>query len=160
MADPVTWTAIAAVGTLAATGISVAGSLEAGRRSRETQELLAAQEESTGTAELAAAQREAEERKWEAKILQSRQQAIAAASGAGAGSDAPTIVNLMAKTAERGQYGVDSMIYAGETRRDAYRRSARNRRITGEADQIGSYFTAGGTLATGIGRFGELRANA
>jgi hypothetical protein len=160
MADPVTWTAIAAVGTLAAAGVSAYGSLESGRRSREAAEMVATQEEAQGTAELAAAQREAEERKWQGRLVASRQQAIAAASGAGAGADAPTIVTIMQKTAERAAYGAETAIYGGQSRRDALNRSARNRRITGNADQVGSYFTAAGTLAGGLGRFGELQARA
>jgi hypothetical protein len=120
--------------------------------------MVATQEESQGNDELAAAQREALDRKWQAKLVQSRQQAIAAASGAGAGADAPSIVTIMAKTAERAQYGVESSMYGGQRRRDMLRLSARNRRITGQADRDGSLFTAAGTLAGGIGRFGERYA--
>lgn len=158
MADPVTWTAIAAVGTVAAAGIGAYSALESGRQSREANYEMAANEEAQGRDEFAAAQREALERRYEAKLVQSRQQAIASASGAGAGSDAPTIVQIMSKTAERAAYGEETSRYGGLSRRDRLYASARNRRRSGDADQSGSFYRAAGTVAGGIGRVGELYA--
>jgi hypothetical protein len=150
--------AVAAIGGLAAAGISAAGSVYAGQKSREAANIVAAQEEDQGREEFAASQREAFERSLEAKLTMSRQQAIAAASGGGSGADAPSIVRLQEKTAERGQYGEDSARYGGESRRRSSFRSADARRRTGENNFVGSLFTAGGTLTGGIGDFARMRA--
>ncbi len=158
MADPITLGTVAVVGAIAAAGISAAGSIYAGQKSRESSQILALQEEAQGREEFAAAQREASERSLEAKLIQSRQQAIAAASGGGGGADAPTIVNIMGKTAQRGAYGVETAIFGGESRRRAAYISADARRRTGENNFVGSLFTAGGTLAGGIGDFARMSA--
>lgn len=158
MADPITWTAIAAVGTLAAAGIGAAGSIYAGQKNQEAANIIAAQEEDGGRADFAASQRDSLERSLEARLTLSRQQAIAAASGGGGGADSPTIVKLMQRTAERAQYGKDSSIFAGEAAKRGAFRSAEARRRTGNNNFIGSLFSAGGTLAGGIGDAGRMYA--
>lgn len=158
MADPATLLAVAAIGTVASAGISAAGSIYAGQKSQEAAYLAARQAEEQGREEFAASQREAFERSLEAKLTMSRQQAIAAASGGGSGADAPSIVRLQERTAERGQYGEDSARYGGESRRRSSFREAEARRRTGDNNFVGSLFTAGGTLAGGIGDYARMKA--
>ncbi len=158
MADPGTLLAVAAIGAVAAAGVSAAGSIYAGTKNREAAYIAAQQEEEQGREEFAASQREAFERALEAKLTMSRQQAIAAASGGGASADAPSIVRLQEKTAERAQYGEDSARYGGESRRRSSFRAAEARRRTGENNFVGSLFTAAGTMAGGVGDYARMRA--
>lgn len=146
---------VAAIAGIAAAGISIAGTLYGGQKDKEAAYALAKQEEARGDAEFASSQRDAQERELEAKLILSRQQATAAASGAGAGNDAPTIVQILQKTYERAAYGTSSVLYTGKQARQAYYDSAAARRRSGDATALGSYFRAAGTLAGGIGRFAE-----
>jgi hypothetical protein len=149
---------VAAIASIAATGISVASNLYAGQKQQDAAYALALQEEARGDAEFAASQRAAEERKLEAKLIMSRQQAVAAASGGGADEDAPTIVKIMSDTVKRAEYGRESELYRGAATRKNYYESAAARRRGGDNSFLGSIFSAGGSLASGIGSFAELRA--
>lgn len=158
MADPVTLTTIAAVGTLAAAGVSAAGQISSGMRNREIAEEQARQEEAQGREEFAVSQREMLERRMAGKLAMSRMQAIAAASGGGAGSDAPTIVRLMQKSAERSAYGEQTSVYSGMRLRDALNASASTRRRTGANNFAGSMYSAAGTVLGGIGDFARIQS--
>lgn len=149
---------VAAIASLAATGIGVASNIFAGQQRAEAERATAAREEARGRAEFAASQRQAEERKMEARLILSRQQAAAAASGGGAGADAPTIVRIMSETSRRGEFGRESVIYAGQTARDAYYESAGARRRAADNSFLGGILSGIGTGVAGIGRFAEIRA--
>jgi hypothetical protein len=136
------------VASVVAGGAAAAASIYAGNQTRDAAYEAARRDERAGRDEFAAAQREAQERKLEGELILSRQQAIAAASGAGAGSDAPTIVRLMTETAKRSRYGMETAMYQGRSRRQTYFDSAESRRKTGDASFLGSIFT-------GIGQFAE-----
>jgi hypothetical protein len=105
--------------------------------------------------EFASAQREADLRRMEGKLIMSRQQAYAAASGGGAGSDAPTIVKIMADTSARSEFGANSVLYGGAERQQDYLNTAEARRVSGRNNFFGSIASAVGTLAGGIGRIGD-----
>lgn len=139
-----------AVAGIAAAGASAAATIYSGYQTKQAADEAAKRDEAAGRSEFAASQREAEERRLEGQLIQSRQQAAAAASGAGAGGDAPTIVRLMTETAKRSQYGVESTLYGGRDRRQRYFDTADSRRKTGEANFIGSIFTGVGQLAEGF----------
>lgn len=168
---------LATIGTIASIGAAVVGTgaalygahqsaeaaKSAGSAAREAQYYIASQEEALGREEFAAAQREARERALESELIMSRQLAVAAASGGGAGDDAPTIVKLMTRTAERGDYATRSVLYQGESARDRYYASARGRRKSGDASFLGSldsafgaYIGGLGSLAGGVGRIGDI----
>lgn len=133
---------------IAAAGASAAATIYAGNETKKAAYEAAKRDETAGMAEFAAAQREAQERNLEGKLIMSRQQAAAAASGAGASDDAPTIVRLMTETAKRARYGEESTMYGGRARRQGYIDTAAARRQTGDASFLGSIFT-------GIGQFAE-----
>jgi len=171
MASLATIASVAAIGAaVVGTGVSLYGSSvaadnarKAGEAERQTQYMLAQQEEAAGTEALASSQRDARERKLEGELIMSRQQAVAAASGGGAGADAPTIVRLMTETAKRSQYGQDSVIYTGEATRSKYNASAAARRMSGENSFLGgiqgaqgAYLSGIGSLAAGVGKVGGL----
>jgi len=133
---------------IAAAGASAAATIYSGYETKRASDEAAKRDVTAGQAEFAASQREAEERKLEGQLIMSRQQAAAAASGAGAAGDAPTIVKLMTETAKRSQYGVDSVLYGGRERKQRYIDTADARRQTGNANFIGS-------ILTGVGQFAE-----
>lgn len=138
---------LAVLGIVAA-GASAAATVYSGMETRRAADEAAKRDVTAGQAEFAAAQREAEERRLEGQLIMSRQQAAAAASGAGASGDAPTIVRLMTETSKRARYGVESVMYGGRARRQGYIDTAQAKRDTGNANFIGS-------ILTGVGQFAE-----
>ena len=142
---------LATVATIGSAVIGTGAAIYGGMASQDAAEQAAQQDILAGKNEFAAAQRTAEQRRLEGALISSRQQAIAAASGAGAGDDAPTITKIMSETAARTQYGVDSEIYAGQQRRDDYTNSARARRETGRYNFFGGILKGVGTGLGGIG---------
>lgn len=150
-------TTLATVATIGSAVIGTGAAIYGGYQSQQAAETAARQEILAGKNEFAAAQRNAEERRLEGALISSKQQAMAAASGAGAGSDAPTIMKIMSETAARAQYGVDSEIYVGEQRRDDYFNSARARRETGRYNFMGGILSGVGKGLGGIGDWAALQ---
>lgn len=153
---------IASIATISAavvgTGAAVYGAYQSGENAkqqgasdREAAYMLAQQEEATGREDFAASQRDARERKLEGELIMSRQQAVAAGSGGGAGADAPTIIRLMTETAKRARYGEESVLAGGRARQDRYNASAAARRISGDNSFLGGIKGAQGALLSGIG---------
>lgn len=147
---------IATIATLAGTAVTAGATVYNGMLQQQQAEEIARQEELAGKNEFASAQRDAEERRLEGALIMSKQQAIAAASGAGAGDDAPTIMKILGDTAQRVQYGVESSTFRGQQAMDDYQRSARNRRTTGKYNFFGSIARAAGI---GLGGFGDWAAS-
>lgn len=108
-----------------------------------------------GKEEYAASQREALEARLQGKLLQSRQQAIAAASGGGAGVDAPSIVKLMSATGERTEYARKIAMHGGEIKKAYYTDAADSARRSGGNSLVGSILSAVGSLAGGFGTVGS-----
>jgi hypothetical protein len=145
--------AIGAVATIAAVGIKAQGQVQEGQATQQNAYATAADYESQGREEFAAAQRDALEAKYQGKLVESRQQAIAAASGGGAGSDAPTIVKLLTDTGERTDEAAAIAQYRGIMTEERYYTAAREKRATGDASLAGSQL---GALGTVLGGFGTL----
>lgn len=108
-----------------------------------------------GKEEFAAAQRDALEARLQGKLLQSRQQAVAAASGGGAGLDAPSIVKLMSETGDRTEYAARVAMHGGEIKKAYYTDAATSARKAGGNSLVGSVLAAVGSLAGGIGDLGS-----
>lgn len=131
--------------------VSAAGQRQAGEAAMEDAQFEATQLEQQGREEFAASQRDALERRREGVLANSRAQAVAAASGGGAGVDAPTIVRLMSGISQRAEYGAQSALYGGEQRRaGAYTQAGATRR-TGRSQQRGYNMSAAGTIFSGLG---------
>lgn len=160
--------ALATLGTALTIGSAVVGagasvisaysSYSQGQAQQAEFERQAKVDELTGKNEYAASQRDAEQRKLEGQLVQSRQQAYAAASGAGSGSDDPTILKIMSDTGERTRVAVESTLYGGQQSRDAYDASASARRRSGQASFLGGVLDAVGTLAGGVGHLADATA--
>lgn len=103
--------------------------------------------------EVAASQREATEKRREGALVMSAQQARAAASGAGAGTDAPSIVRLMTDTAGQAEYNAGTVRYGGEQRAQGLLQAARNRKATGAANLFGSVLGGFGEMASGFSKY-------
>ncbi|MGO7542209.1 hypothetical protein ACC680_26915 [Rhizobium ruizarguesonis] len=145
---------LSAAGTVAGVAGSVAqakGTRAAGEAEKRNQDYLATQDEMKAKEETAAAQREAQQSRSEATLANSRAQALAASSGGGAGTDAPTIVKLMTDIAGQGELNAGTLIYGGRERAAGLIDSAKGRRAAGNASLLGSRYAAFGQLATGVG---------
>jgi hypothetical protein len=138
---------------LVAAAIGAAGSIASGIAQKNAADYQAEQQEAQGKEEFAASQRDADAKRREARIVQSRQQAVAAASGAGAGD--PTIIRLMTQTAGQGEYNAQTALYTGEQRKRGLFDAAKATRLSGRASLLGSFIEGAGTLTKGIsGVFG------
>lgn len=140
------------IGPLIAGAASGLGAIAAGNAANANAKFEAQQMEMRGKEELAASQREAEMKKREGRLINSRQQALAAASGAGAGADAPTIIKLMADTAGQAQLNAASDLYGGRQRKAGLMDSAKGRRLEGRASLLGGYLGGFGQMAGGLGK--------
>lgn len=139
------------------TALGAAGTIGAGVAAKNEADYEAKQMEIKGAEERAAAQREAQLKRREGQLVQSRQQALAAASGAGAGFDAPTIVKMMTDTAGEAEYNAQTVNYGGLSRATGLMDSARGRRAAGKASFMGSII---GGFGQAVGGFGRLRSGA
>lgn len=135
---------------LLGTAVSGVGTVAAGAAQKNAADFEAQQMEMRAKEEVAASQRDAIQKKHEGAILNSRAQALAAASGAGAGTDAPTIVKLMGQTAGEAQYNADSAMYGGYSRSAGLMDSAKGKRAEGKASLLGSVFSGFGGVAKGL----------
>ena len=93
-------------------GVTAYGQYQQGEAAMDAAKLQALQLRMRANNERALAQQEAEQKRREMRYAQSRAQAVAAASGAGA-SD-PTVVDLMGDLEETGEYEALSALWSGE----------------------------------------------
>ncbi|MCO5159621.1 MAG: hypothetical protein M9939_00675 [Mesorhizobium sp.] len=127
--------------------ISGVGTIASGIAANNAAQQEAMQLEEKGKEELAASQRDADQKRREGALINSRQQAVAAASGAGAGMDAPTIVKLMTDTAGQAEYNAQVDLYGGKSRKEGLFNAAANRRREGKASLLGSVLGGFGSFA-------------
>jgi len=127
--------------------ISGIGTILGGVAANNAAQSEALQLEEKGKEELAASQRDANQKRREGALINSRQQALAAASGAGAGADAPTIVKLMTDTAGQAEYNAQVDLYGGKSRKEGLYNAAANRRREGKASLLGSVLGGFGGFA-------------
>lgn len=135
---------------LLGTAVSGVGTVAAGAAQKSAADFEAQQMEMKAKEETAAAQRDAAAKRREGAIINSRAQALAAASGGGAGTDAPTIVKLMGDTAGEADYNAQSAMYGGYSRAAGLMDSAKGRRAEGKASLLGSVFSGFGGVAKGL----------
>lgn len=122
---------------------------------------VARQQEQAAGQEIAAAQRQAEQERHRAKLIASRAQAVAGASGAGV-SD-PAIVNLIADLQGEGAYRAAVAGYQGEERARSLRMGADASRTEGKIAIAGgdararAYEMQGyGAIVKGVGNVASL----
>lgn len=145
--------AISAVVGLLGTVVSAAGTIAQGKAAEAAADFQAEQLKIKGKEERAASQRAAEERKKEAGLVNSRIQAGAAASGAGAGILDTSVVELASDVAGRGEYGARMERYTGEERKQGLDLQAESAKMSGDAAKQGAMFSALGTIVGGVSSF-------
>lgn len=92
----------------------------------------------------AVSQRDAIEQRRQARLVESRGLAVAAASGGGA--DDPTVVNLLANVAGEGEYRALTALYNGESDARGLESEADARRKEAKNVKRASYFKAASSL--------------
>lgn len=139
------------IGGLLSAGATVAG----GIAEKNSADFEADQLKRKGQEEFAASQRDAEQARKEATLANSRAQALAAASGGGAGTDAPTIIRLLQDTAGQGEYNAQTQLYGGKSRQAGLLDQAAGRRASGRASFLGSTLSGFGQAAKSAYSFGK-----
>lgn len=145
-------TGLAVAGTVAQVAGSVVQGVatrRAGRAAQAGAEIEAQQLEAAAGEEVAAGQREGFEIDRQTDLLGSRQQAVAAASGAG-GAD-PSITDAMSDVQREGSYRRNLALYGSIQRGRGLRAQAEATRRSGVAANQGSRLAAAGTIIGGIG---------
>lgn len=131
----------------AGTGVGAVGTIASGVAADRAARQDALNLQAAGREEFAAAQRQAEAKRREGRLINSRAQAIAAASGAGAGLDAPSVVRIMKKTAQDAEYGAQVELFGGRTRQLGAKQAALARRSEGRSSLLGSFVSGFGQFA-------------
>lgn len=157
MADPVTWLL---VGSSAIQGFSA---IQSGRAAQTQYEYQAKLAEREAQQTRAFGEVEAAKKRREGRLAESRQRAIAAASG-GAGD--PSVLNILATTEAEAQYASDMERFRGKAGAAGRRLQAQGLRLRGQSARqqglltgLGNFLQAGGTYAeanpTAFERFGR-----
>lgn len=137
--------ALSAIGT----GLGLVGTVASASSANRAAQQDALNMEAQGKEDLAASQREAMSKRREGALVNSRAQALAAASGGGA--DDPTIVRLMTNTAKDADYNARTVMYGGKSRQMGLNQSATARRREGKSSLLGGVL---GGFGKALGSFG------
>lgn len=140
---------IASVLSIGGSIIGGLGRIYGGAAEKASDYKSAADLENYGRAEFAASQREALDVKFQGDLVQSRQRALAAASGGGAADEGMLVI--ADQTAARERYAIDSVIFKGADTRKRYFDAARAKRESGDSSLIGGVLGGIGYTAGGIG---------
>lgn len=153
--------ALGTILTIASTAVSAVGTLASGAAAKATAEFEAKQREQQADEARAVSQRAALERRREARLLQSQQLARAAAVG---GASDPSVIDIFADTAERGELAFQTEIYKGETQARGLETAADVARFEGRQAQRAALIGAGTDILSGATtlytQFGQRRRQA
>jgi hypothetical protein len=140
--------ALATIGSLAATAVSAVGTIAAGRAQKQAADHRAAQLEVEAKQERATAQQDALAVARKKRLELSRLQAQAAASGFGAAD--PTVLDLAGEAAKYGTLQQQLARYGGDVRAETLISSAEASRAQGTAAMRNASFNAAGTILGGV----------
>lgn len=138
-------TALMVTGTL----ISAGGALQEGQAAEAGARFEAAQMSQAAGQERAASQRRALEERRRARLAQSRAQAVAAASGAGATD--PTVLNIIGDIEEEGEYRALTAMFEGEEAARGMEMGAMARLWEGRQQRKASRITAASKVLEAFG---------
>ena len=127
----------------AGTGISAIGAIQSGKAQNATAQYQAAQLEAAGKAEQATSQREAEEQRRQARLMQSRARAVGAASGGGID------LELAGDIEAEGEYRALTALWEGTEAAKGRQAQAGAARFEGQAAKKAGYLKAGSTILGG-----------
>jgi multidrug efflux pump subunit AcrA (membrane-fusion protein) len=137
------------------TGLSAVGAIAGGISQSNAQKAQAEAAERQAQEARAASQREAIQRSKEARLVLSRQQALASASGGGATDT--TVLDLMGKAASQGAYNTASAIYEGEAQGRGLEDQAGIYRMQARQAKLAGFINAGSTILSGVSGFAGSR---
>jgi hypothetical protein len=138
--------------TNAGTLIGAGGQIYAGLAADQAGASEAKQLRYAAGAARASSQRAAVEERRQARLLQSRGLAVAAASGGGA-SDV-TVVNTLADVAKEGEYRALSALYEGNERAVGYENAGKVAKAEGRASSLVGFMGGASSLLTGAAENG------
>ncbi|WP_442582541.1 hypothetical protein ACSBOB_11590 [Mesorhizobium sp. ASY16-5R] len=144
-------TALAIGGSL----LSAVGSVAGGISAKQNADAQADAAERQANEARAVSQREAVQRSKEAKLLISRQQALAAASGGGATD--PSVLTNTGEIGKQGWLNSQTALYEGESQGRALEDSAAIGRWQGRKEMFAGFVDAGSTTLNGLGGFAKNR---
>lgn len=132
---------------VAGAGVKAAGTLMEASSQAKSLKSEAAQLEAQAGLDRASSQRSASEQRRQARLVASRGQAVAAASGAGA--DDPTVLTLQSDIAGEGEYRALSALYEGETAAQTKEAQAKANRKAAKNVKRAGYIGAASSLLDG-----------
>jgi hypothetical protein len=144
---------LATIATIASIGSAVvgaAGTIAAGKASKATAEYQSEAMKRKAAEEMAGGQRSAIERREMGEKENSRQIALAAASGAGTAN--PTVLDLVEEAAGRGEYMAQGEMFGAKSRAAGLKDQAKATLWGGEQAEQASYLSAFGDLLGGAGK--------
>lgn len=127
---------------IASAAMSAGGTIAAGNNAKASADAQARQLKQQANAAEAEGTYRAEQDAREAKIMESRAQAVAAASGAGASDK--TVLDIMGRIQKEGEFRALADLYVGSNQGALYRADAANTRTEGKNAQEQSYLAAVG----------------
>lgn len=145
---------LGALATIASAGIGIAGAISQGNAAQAAGQFEAQQHDAQAKEDVAAAQRTAAEKSRATQYTMSREQALAAASGAGV--DTPSILNIYGDTAGRGDYLARSADFVGQDQARAQQDQAKAALFKGNAAEQGSIFAG---IGSGLSGLSKVKAN-
>lgn len=141
MAEPVT------ASLIGATVLSATGAATAGVAANNMAKSKAEQSEIAGREAVAASQRQAIQVRRQGNLVQSRAQAVAASSGAGA-SD-PTVLDIMGGIGAQTEYNALSALYVGQSEARNRQAEANAARFEGKQAMVKGFMDAGASVLSG-----------
>lgn len=139
------------------TGISVLGTIQAGREAKAQADYQAKVQEMQADEAQAASQRDAAEKYRQGRLIASQQRA--AVAGSGGALDDPSVIDIMADTDFETDLAARTDIYRGEQQARGLNDAAVNSRISGKNAQRAAMLSAAGNLFSGVSnmysRFGQ-----
>lgn len=130
------------------TGISVLGTIQAGREAKAQAEYQAKVQEQQADEAYASAQRDATEKYRKGRIMLGDQRA--AIAGSGGDLTDPSVLDIMGDTEAEIDLAARTDIYKGEQQARGLNDAAINSRISGKNAQKASYISAAGSLFSGV----------
>ncbi|MQY48189.1 hypothetical protein GAO09_19320 [Rhizobiales bacterium RZME27] len=130
------------------TGISVLGTIQAGREAKAQADYQAKVQEMQADEAQAASQRDAAATYRQGRLIASQQRA--AVAGAGGDLTDPSVIDIMADTDFETDLAARTDIYRGEQQARGLNDAAVNSRISGKNAQKAAFISAAGNLFSGV----------
>lgn len=141
------------IGSILGAGATIYG----GFKAKEQADAVAAQMKAKGDSEFAIAQRKSMDSQERTKMVLGQQKAVAAASGGGATD--PSVMAIMGKTQQKGDYNSMIDMYNGAVSRGDMYTAADNTESEGKSKLLSSFLGAGSTIYGDMSRRATIKAS-